>query len=402
MSDVARADCNNNDEDFDKSLGALVNIIISYDMGRPVHEHDCRNNFTGSAKAMEADAGAELITNSSILKEANLKVKMVIGDKDSSLMAAVNKQNKESKLADTNHNKGRSKDLAKNVRCIPDHLYNKHDNCGTWCKNISDDKTGLYQPKFIIKSEELYCDLQNIFALYADNAFKYCISAYSQANEAFNHTVTSKFPKNESYNTSTSGDIRVASAVLTKNVGNAYLIEIKRDLGVPINNHLIDYCKKLDENSSKKSTKAQTKEQKRRRTQLVSEREKLRMTTERTEGVTYKSNIAFEIQHIYENSNSNELVNKTALQEENSIIVIFDLETSGRGRNADILQLAAVANDNVFSVYIEPTQAINKSASEINGLQNIDGELYLRNKKLTTVPIIDALLAFHAFLDKLI
>lgn len=33
MLDVARANCNNNDEEFDKSLGALVNIIVSYDMG---------------------------------------------------------------------------------------------------------------------------------------------------------------------------------------------------------------------------------------------------------------------------------------------------------------------------------------------------------------------------------
>ena len=42
---------------------------------------------------MEADAGAELITNSTILKEANVKVKVIFGDEDSSLMSAVNKNN---------------------------------------------------------------------------------------------------------------------------------------------------------------------------------------------------------------------------------------------------------------------------------------------------------------------
>ncbi|KAK0072595.1 hypothetical protein PV325_011128, partial [Microctonus aethiopoides] len=115
---------------FDKTLGAVVNIIVSYDMGwskrgngrsdslngygaiiglvskkildyrtrnqkcrscdlgRPTNEHDCRKNFTGSAKAMEADVGAELLTRSTILKETNLNVKIVVGDEDSSLMSA--------------------------------------------------------------------------------------------------------------------------------------------------------------------------------------------------------------------------------------------------------------------------------------------------------------------------
>lgn len=39
---------------------------------------------------------------------------------------------------------------------------------------------------------------------YADNAFKYCISASNQANEAFNHTVTRKFPKNKNFSMSSS------------------------------------------------------------------------------------------------------------------------------------------------------------------------------------------------------
>ena len=53
-------------------------------------------------------------------------------------------------------NNGNSKNLAKNLRCISEHLFNKHDNCGTWCKKVSGNKSGLYQPKFIIKCEELY------------------------------------------------------------------------------------------------------------------------------------------------------------------------------------------------------------------------------------------------------
>ena len=33
MLSVSLADCNNNSQNFDKSLGTLVNIIVSYDMG---------------------------------------------------------------------------------------------------------------------------------------------------------------------------------------------------------------------------------------------------------------------------------------------------------------------------------------------------------------------------------
>lgn len=149
MLEARDADVNNNSKAFNKSLGAVVNIIVSYDMGwskrgngrsydslngygviigvlskkivdlgtrnrkcrlcdlgRPVDLHDCGKNLTGSAKAMEADVGADLIINSKILKEANLNVKVIVGDEDSSLMAAINKQNKGKKiykLADSNH-----------------------------------------------------------------------------------------------------------------------------------------------------------------------------------------------------------------------------------------------------------------------------------------------------------
>jgi len=86
-------------------IGFLSKKILDYrtrnrkcrlcSLGRAKDKHDYRQNFTGSAKAMEADAGSDLIADSNILKEANLEVKLVIGDEDSSLMPAVNKKIKE-------------------------------------------------------------------------------------------------------------------------------------------------------------------------------------------------------------------------------------------------------------------------------------------------------------------
>ena len=54
-----------------------------------VKEHDCRKNFSGSAKAMEADGAVQLVTNSQILREANLQVGVFIGDNDSACMSSI-------------------------------------------------------------------------------------------------------------------------------------------------------------------------------------------------------------------------------------------------------------------------------------------------------------------------
>ncbi|KAK0169692.1 hypothetical protein PV327_011430, partial [Microctonus hyperodae] len=95
--------------------------------------------------------------------------------------------------------------LARNVRCIPHHLFDEHDGCGKWCKKKNNTSSDYYEQKFLIKYKILYDDLQLIFNSYADNAFKYCISASRQANEAFNHAVTRKFPKNKNISLSSSG-----------------------------------------------------------------------------------------------------------------------------------------------------------------------------------------------------
>ncbi|KAK0079570.1 hypothetical protein PV326_008664 [Microctonus aethiopoides] len=224
---------------FDKTLGAIVNIIVSYDMGwskRGNGSYDSLNGYgaiIGSAKAMEADAGAELLTRSTILNELNLNVKIVVGDEDSFLMSAVNKSNhglishlKKCFSYAIAQNKGDSAGLAKNVCCIPHHLFDQHDNCGKWCK-------------------------------------KFCISASSQGNEAFNHSVTRKFPKNKNFSMSASGDTRVAYAVLVTNEGNSYLTDVKKSLNLDVSNALIKSTKVLDQNRVIKYNKALTVEKKR-------------------------------------------------------------------------------------------------------------------------------------------
>lgn len=185
---------------------------------------------------MEADAGVELINHSNILREAGLQARCIIGDKDSSMISAVRKDNPNiniHKLADTNHlvknfsnelyklrrshkqlnrkgvishikkcfsyavrqNKGQSKTLANELKRIPDHLYGRHENCSSWCKPKS-------KHTVLLSDNDLHKKLVNFFDKYAANSHKFSISAASQINEAFNNIVAHKAKKNECLSTS--------------------------------------------------------------------------------------------------------------------------------------------------------------------------------------------------------
>jgi len=165
-------------------IGFLSGKILDYatrnrkcckcDLGVDISNHICAKNFQGSAKSMEADAGVQLINHSAILKNSNLQVRVIIGDEDSSMISAVRADAphiKFYKLADRNHlvknfanelyklsneysclkrkkaiphikkcfayaisqNKGKTDNLAKQLKQLPHHLFNMHENCGSWC-----------------------------------------------------------------------------------------------------------------------------------------------------------------------------------------------------------------------------------------------------------------------------
>lgn len=224
---------------FDKGVGKIVSIVVSYDMGwskrgngrsydslngygaiigfltgkildfstrnrkcrlcnngHPKSDHDCRLNFTGSAKAMEADVGCELINNSKILQEQNLKVIAMATDEDTPTFKKVRegRVGKIFKLSDNNHlkknvsknlyklktshkslgqkglinhilelftyamsqNKKNANSLAQVFKSIPEHSFGKHENCGTWCfENSQSKKKDKKKHKFVLKDQKL-------------------------------------------------------------------------------------------------------------------------------------------------------------------------------------------------------------------------------------------------------
>ena len=68
-------------------------------------------------------------------------------------------------------------------------------------------------------------------------------------------------------------------------------------------------------------------------------------------------------------------------------------------RDSHITQLAAVCGGEKFSTYILPRKPITRKASEITGIEVVNGKMFCRNKEVNAVNISDGLDAFLNFLS---
>ncbi|XP_058807184.1 uncharacterized protein LOC131673301 [Phymastichus coffea] len=395
-------------------------------MGHDKNDHDCRLNYLGSAKGMETDAGVQLINHSNILKEAKLQVRVIIGDEDSSMIAAVRKDNPYIyfyKLVDRNHmvknfgkvlyemqenykqmkkkgvvphikkcfayavsqNKGNSDRLARELRRMPEHLYGRHENCGFWCK---------YKEKhtILLTDENLYTMLVDFFNKYAANAGKFSVAASSQANESFNNVIAHKAHKNQCLRRSEACDFRVGNGVCAWNYGEKCMAKFRMRVNLSEGLYTLKYATTAD---GKRFTRKQTNtssKAKLRRVILKQQRESLRKSLEKSEGITYQANCGMEIEiNLPEKSNA----------DAKPLIVYFDLETTGLDINAEIVQIAAKCGKYEFDFYINPTKEISKSATKFTGLSNDGGMLCLNGKAVESSNLKDGLLAFKQFLESL-
>ncbi|XP_067861592.1 protein PML-like [Heptranchias perlo] len=82
-------------------------------------------------------------------------------------------------------------------------------------------------------------------------------------------------------------------------------------------------------------------------------------------------------------------------------MVFFQLQTTGMEGSGDIVQLSAVSGEKIFDKYILPRNPISAGAAAINGLQVMDGILYLRGEPQPTCSLQDAMAAFLQFLQSM-
>ncbi|KAK0178544.1 hypothetical protein PV327_007424 [Microctonus hyperodae] len=99
--------------------------------------------------------------------------------------------------------------------------------------------------------------------------------------------------KNICYSQSESSSFRLASVVCTKNHGETYLIEVRKNLGLTPGQYASLYAKLFDNTRVKRSENSELPVTKKRRISMAQEREKLKKKNESIEGVQYRCNVAF-------------------------------------------------------------------------------------------------------------
>lgn len=426
-------------------MGILSKQVLSYivlnrkcrkcDIGQSTDTHDCRLNFVGTAKAMEPYAAVQLTKNNSILSSCNVEVGVMVADNDSSAFAAMrNSLGYEIvKQADKNHtskgvvsalykiqkshkelnsesikylqkcfnycisqNKGDCDSMATAIKNIPSHAFNMHRNCGSWCKYEEDPEN--YRHKVIgtgLKDEKFFDALQEIFDRLGDKADEFSSGASTNPNESINASIVSKAPKSRSYGTSTSAEARVAFAVLQRNEGEAHLCTLNSRMNCSPGKHTDTYGNKYDLKSRKRQISSQSTEFKKRRLFLKSNKMELKRKTELREGSTYETDSQL-MKNLDEFLSIAEFSEKTE-----PLIVLFDLETNGFGRTADILQIAASYVDQEFCRYVKPTQPLKEEASQIHGLRLVNGQLELNGAAVESVSLAKAMIDFYTFLCSL-
>ncbi|XP_011858949.1 PREDICTED: uncharacterized protein LOC105556464, partial [Vollenhovia emeryi] len=379
---------------FGAIVGAKTGLVLDYatcnrkckqcDMGHDPTNHDCRKNFWGSAKAMEPHVAQNLVNNSTILKSQNVEVGILIGDDDSSTIAACRSTSSHPivKFSDTNHtsggvtkelykisnkhkelikdaivylhrcftyamktNKGNSTAMAQAIQCIPYHAFNDHSKCGTWCGFVKNPEN--YDHTIIpggFHDKKLFEDLKNIFDRLAANAEKFSAGVSSNVNESLNASMASKAPKSRCYSLTASSDYRFASTIAQKNEGEHFIENVFKSAGMSPGKHHYRHAQRVQRTVIDRRRRILTPEYKKRRLALKKTRTALRHRREDREGVTYQTNCTLldapnpEVNtNIIDHTNSEPEIDDEQYQS----IVFLDLETSGLSKDCDILQIAA-------------------------------------------------------------
>ena len=233
-----------------------------------VRQHDCRKNWSGSAKAMEPDLAVSMLNT---FKDKDASIKTITMDDDSTTIARARTEvdPSVSKISDRNRtnknftkklydlqkekkytllknktishlqkcfsyalaaNKENPLELKSNLEAITPHVFGDHSLCReSWCGFLKDQSK--YRPKNLpyskyLHGEDFRNDLNAIFMDYANQSERLCNLGSSQSNESFNNSVASKAKKSNYYGGSESLCYRVAAAGCQKNIGPSYMVDV--------------------------------------------------------------------------------------------------------------------------------------------------------------------------------
>ena len=175
------------------------------------------------------------------------------------------------------------------LKNLPYHVFDKHDNCGSFC-TYKEDKEN-YDDSRHFKNAILFNALKALFDKLAENAAEYSLAGSSQANKSLNNEMASHCPKSRNYSTTESADFRFATAVAHKNLGEGFSMTVMDEAGIKYGNDLAKYVQNENLKDAQRNQKDQLPEQKTKRKKNATRKEQLRMRTERSEVDTYSSNV---------------------------------------------------------------------------------------------------------------
>ncbi|XP_061186114.1 uncharacterized protein LOC133195733 [Saccostrea echinata] len=400
--------------------------------------HGCKRNWTGSSKSMESDMVVEMV-KSTIKK--GIKVEALVGDDDTTTMSRIHREIDPSikKHSDKNHikknisnslynlqkkhnnlsskvikyiqksfnymisqNQGNPTGIEKGLDALALHPFNDHSQCSeVWChhkRNLKKKYNSLPYGR-PLESENLKQDLLGIFNRLKKHTTNLANLGSTQANESFNKTVASKAPKSRLF--SRTIGYRVAASVAQKNIGQSYLVEVNKRMGLSPGGHTKKLAAKKDSTACRKKALSLTKTAKRRRLFLKAERKQVIASKETREGSTYSSDIGLcsgDDNETIPAPLTQPLKQPLQVSKENPLI-FFDLESTGLARNSHITQMAAVFEEEVFSEYVTPEVPITQKATEVTGITFSAGKMFCRNVEVNALKLtaaVDSILDFFS------
>jgi hypothetical protein len=228
----------------------------------PPKVHHCVKNWTGSAKAMEADVVVDMLNT---IKHKDAAVVTLVGDDDTTGFQRARKEVFENmeKVSDANHVKKNisgqlyklkdrykemsvktinalmksfgymlaqckesSEEIKQRMDSVVLHQFGDHGLCGNWCrlKENSSRKHRNLPWGADLKNENMKQDLLRIFR--GLDIKKLSKLDSTNRNESFNNILRSKAPKDKHFSENISLQNRLAAAVCQKNEGYSYVAKV--------------------------------------------------------------------------------------------------------------------------------------------------------------------------------
>ena len=430
-------------------IGNQTNKVLGYSVlssycsmcarGLKPDNHVCAKNYEGSAKGMEPKAAVDLCLKNPDLDNAGVRVKKLIGDRDSSTMAALRRESRHEihKIIDINHNtksvnnalwklkKEKHRFLTTDTinylkRCvayaikrnagnveavrnailnIENHTFGEHGACGDWCRAKGNPNYPLkFLPDKRSFSDPVWRqDLRTVLQSQADDANELATAVSTLQNESFNHMCNASAPKSKHYCGTQANLFRVSAAVCCKNLGAHSSVEkvlTKAQLSPSVGAH----TRKLQSIREVRARRQSLPEVKKRHLSLKMKSSIRETASSAAEGLTYVSEMSTAMERAAEATRVSSWLPEPSQLLPNCKLVSVDIETTGLSASADVVQLAATCSTQRFSAFMEPGSAFSPQASGVTGIRVKEGRLLQHGQVLETVPAEDVCKQFMDFL----